>query len=64
MSLKQELERLIKASHDVQKAYQDMKDGRYAQSLKDDHRNKMYDLKTATKRAEEELKKNHIDLFS
>lgn len=64
MNLELELQRLIKASNAVLYQQEECKIQRFSPSSREALKLKMYDLKTATKRAEEELKKNQIDLFS
>ncbi len=64
MNLELELTRLISASNAVDIAYCKMKEGRYAKSLVETHRIKMYDLKKQTKRAEDALKNKQTELFT
>jgi len=64
MSLKLELERVIKAANAVFCQQEECRAQRYSSSSKDKLKLKMYDLKKAVQHAETELKKKQTELFS
>lgn len=59
-----ELERLIKACREVLTSHDQLKQSGFAKSFAETHRNKMYDLRKATERAEDEINKKQTELFS
>ena len=59
-----ELERLIKACREVLNSHDQLKQSGFAKSFAETHRNKMYDLRKATERAEAEVNKKQTELFT